>query len=63
MKKNFRSLIAYEIGGAFFFLFIFGFLRMSGVAYALKFSLYPFFIFQLFLIISYLIDWYVQRRN
>jgi hypothetical protein len=48
--------LAYEIGGALFFALVYVILDYRGVGNAARIALYPFLVFQAFLLLSYSVD-------
>ena len=56
MKTSTRSLLVYEIGGVLFFALIYVILDYRGIGNAARIALYPFFVFQAFLLSSYFVD-------
>lgn len=56
MKTSTRSLLVYEIGGVLFFVLIYVILDYRGIGNVARIALYPFFVFQAFLLSSYFVD-------
>ena len=56
MKTSTRSLLVYEIGGGLFFALIYVILDYRGIGNAARIALYPFLVFQAFLLLSYFVD-------